>query len=125
MASRLDIYLSARQLMKTQVRHPSLALADPIPPEVNGEVTVDGSFQVTMADREMLADECVARSNLDRVLFCTTGPVAGHSDRKVGFLALSLDLPTMAQNTEVTIVGAHLDTHHPDFKTFRVEVKPK
>ncbi|KAB5583396.1 hypothetical protein GE09DRAFT_1211990 [Coniochaeta sp. 2T2.1] len=127
MASRLDAYLSANQVVvETQVRRPSLALATPTADEVNGEIVVGNSFDVTMADPELLAGEClVAGSNLGRVLLCTSGPVAGQADKKFGFLAMSLDMPRVGQKTEVTIVGAHPETYHPGFSSFAVTVKPK
>jgi len=126
MAARLHTYIASRQVTKTQVRRPSLGLAKPLPAAVTkGEIALGGSFEVTMADPELLADETVARSSVGRVLLCT-GPavVAGQPGRKFGFLALSLDSPKIAQNTEVTIVGAHPDTYHPGFRTFTMKVTP-
>lgn len=121
MAVRLDAYLSHSLVMKTQVRRPSLALKTP-PPLFN--VVVNSTFDVTMADPELLAEELCARSNLGRVLLCTTGPVAGQLDRTFSFLAMSLDLPKVGQHAEVTIIGAHPDTYHPGFRTFMVTVQP-
>lgn len=125
MAARLDAHLAARQVMKTQVRRPSLALAAPAPVEVDGEIEVGGSFDVAMADPELLADECVARSSVGRVLLCSSGPVAGRAEKKFSFVALSLDVPKVAQRAEVTFVVAHPDTYHPGFRAFSVTVKPK
>ncbi|KAB5585727.1 hypothetical protein GE09DRAFT_1071703 [Coniochaeta sp. 2T2.1] len=126
MASRLDAYLSGKQVVETQVRHPSLAFATPIADEVNGEMMVGSSFDVTMADPELPADQClVAGSNLGRVLLCTSGPVAGQAEKKFGFLAMSLDMPKVGQKTEVNMVGAYPETCHPGFSAFTVTVKPK
>lgn len=126
MAHRLDTYLSARQVMSTQVRRPSLVLEVPQPPQVNGVAVVGERFEVTMAHPELLADECVSRSSIGRVLLCTGPPaVADQTDRKFGFLALSLDFPHVAQDTVVTIVGAHPNTYHPGFWEFTVRVTPQ
>lgn len=115
MLKRFDEYIVDKMVTSEKVRRPNMEISETVP-----DTLMDNTkFDVKMADPSTLANvmdsendrrTLVVRGNFDNVLFAHTFYVLERLDK-------SSSVPT-----EVILTGAHVDTFHPGWKSFKFRV---
>ncbi|EAW15337.1 uncharacterized protein ACLA_060040 [Aspergillus clavatus NRRL 1] len=109
----LDLYLSKHVVSRSQARRPGMQLVEEPPATMKPGKT----FEVRLRDTELLDQRVYAHSSQASVVVPAGPGDDGYTQR---FFVMEPEYPP--ESLKVTIAGAHADTLHPGFVSFKMEV---